>query len=75
MIVTEFYMQREDGVNLYRTYSNSDMMIRQDQTGAEYDEAIDIENSGYTYTETTTPVENDVPAEEIVDILLGGNAQ
>ena len=55
MIVTEFFREREDGVNLYRTYSDQNMMIEQ-ETGARYYEAIDIENSGHTYTETDEPI-------------------
>ena len=57
MIQREFYAQRKDGVKLYRTYSDAGMMIRQNETGAEYAEAIDIEGTTYTYTETETPIE------------------
>lgn len=56
MIKREFYTQRKDGVKLYRTYSDAGMMIRQDQTGAVFDEAVDVENAPYTYTETDEPV-------------------
>ena len=56
MIQREFYMQRKDDVKLYRTYSDAGMMIRQDQTGAVFDEAVDVENALYTYTETDEPV-------------------
>lgn len=56
MIVKEFYKIREDGVNLYRTYSDSDMMIIQNETGVTYSEAIDVENAPYTYTETNEPI-------------------
>ena len=52
MIVTEFFKVRTDGVKLYRTYSDKGFKIRQVETQTEYDEAIDIENSGYTYEET-----------------------
>ena len=52
MIQREFYTQRKDGVKLYRTYSDVGMMIRQNETGAEYAEAIDVEGASYTYTET-----------------------
>ena len=52
MIQREFYTQRKDGVKLYRTYSDAGMMIRQNETGAEYDEAIDVDGTPYTYTET-----------------------
>ena len=59
MIKREFYETRADGVNLYRTYSDNGMYIRQDQTGNEYDEAIDIETAPYTYTETDKPIPKD----------------
>ena len=56
MIVREFYMTRKDGVNLYRTYSDAGFtLIRND--GVEYDEAIDVEDAPYTYTESTNKVE------------------
>ena len=57
MIQREFYTQRKDGAKLYRTYSDAGMMIRQNETGAEYAEAIDVEGATYTYTETETPIE------------------
>lgn len=60
-IVKEFYRTREDGVNLYLTYSNIHHYIIQDQTGAEYEEAIDIENAPYTYTESDKEIENEIP--------------
>ena len=56
MIVKEFYMRRSDGVNLYRTYSDKGLRILQNETGVVYDEAIDVENAPYTYSETDTPV-------------------
>ena len=54
MIVREYYATRKDGVRLFRTYSDAGYMIRQEQTGIEYAEAIDVENAPYTYTETET---------------------
>lgn len=59
MLVKEFYRTREDGVNLYRTYSDENFMIRQNETGNLYDEAIDVENAPYTYTETDIPIEEE----------------
>lgn len=44
MIIREFYMTRDDGVKLYRTYSDQGFRIQQ-ETGAVYDEAIDVEDS------------------------------
>ena len=56
MIRTEYFKTRKDGVKLVRTYSDADMMIRQDGTGALYSEAVDPEEMGRTYTETNIPV-------------------
>ena len=67
MIVREFYRTRKDGVNLYRTYSDAGFtIIRND--GVEYDEAIDVENAPYTYTESGNKVEvmTDVPSDSEV---------
>lgn len=72
MIIKEFYTQRSDGVNLYRTYSSTNMMIRQIETGIEYNEAIDVENTTYTYEETDTPIIQDpLEAQEILNIIMG----
>lgn len=57
MILKEFYKTRKDGVNLYRAYSDEEYKIKQIQTGIIYDEAIDVENSGYTYEETEEKIE------------------
>ena len=64
MIQREFYTQRKDGVKLYRTYSDAGMMIRQNETGAEYAEAIDVEGASYTYTETETRIQAEEAAED-----------
>ena len=57
MVVKEFYETRDDGVNLYRSYSDEGFYIIQDQTGAKYEEAIDVEGAPYTYTETDEKIE------------------
>ena len=59
MIKIEFYEQREDGVNLYKTYSDENYKIQKVGTDEIYDEAIDIENSGYEYIETTERIEDE----------------
>jgi len=72
MIINEFYREREDGVKLYKTYSDANMMILQEQTGNMYSEAIDVDYAGYTYVETDIPIEEDESSDsEILDILLG----
>ena len=62
MLQRDFYMKREDGVDLYRTYSDIDMMIEQTDTGALYEEAIDVADSRHMYRETDIPIEK--PEEE-----------
>lgn len=59
MIVREYYKTRKDGVRLYRTYSDAGHIIRQEQTGAEYTEAVDVEDAPYTYTETGKQAERE----------------
>ena len=66
MIIKEFYKKRSDGINLYRTYSDSKLMIRQVETGNVYTEAIDVENAVYTYEETGMSID----ADELTDMRL-----
>ena len=68
MIVREFYETRPDGVRLYRTVSDTGLMIRKDGTDELYSEAIDPENSSCTYTETETPIGEDT-APTVEDML------
>ena len=58
MIKREFFTQRKDGVNLYRTYSDEQYKIKQVETGVVYDDAIDVENAPYTYVETDIKIED-----------------
>ena len=69
MIKKEFYMSRFDGISLYRTFSDANMMILQNETGHIYIEAIDVEDAPYTYTETDIPNEPNepLPDDEISD--------
>lgn len=69
MIKTEFYIERKDGVNLYRTYSDKNMMIQKVGTEEIYSEAIDVENSGYAYTETDIPIEGETGELTVDDTL------
>lgn len=75
-IIKEFYRTRNDGVNLYRTYSDSNYMIKKVGTEEIYEEAIDVENASYEYEETTEPVEtlNEIEEKAMAyDILVGGD--
>lgn len=82
-VIGVFYMKRSDGVELYRFavpntktidkdgteyWDSPKFKIRQDQTGVLYDEAIDVENKGYTYTETDIPAESDIDPQPETDI-------
>jgi hypothetical protein len=57
MIVREFYQTRQDGVNLFRTYSDENKYIKKVGTNEEYSEAIDIEGAPYEYEETDREIE------------------
>ncbi len=69
MIKTELYNTRSDGVKMYRTYSDSDVMIQKEGTDKVYGEAIDVENSGFIYTETDLPVECETEELTVEDTL------
>ena len=60
MIIVE---RVEGHPDLIKTYSDKGMLIRQDQTGIEYPEAIDIETTTFTSTETDIPIEQPEPNE------------
>lgn len=57
--------------NLIKTYSDIGMKIHGGMPEADYDEAYDPIDSGRVYTETDIPIEENVTAEEIIDILTG----
>ena len=50
-IKREFYRAREDGVLLYRTYSDENRTVCKVGTDEIYDEAIDVEGSLFVYIE------------------------
>lgn len=73
-IVKEFYKTREDGVNLYKTYSDKNYMIYKIGTDEIYEEAIDVENAQFEYEETTELIDtfNDLEQKAMAyDILIG----
>lgn len=59
MIVTEEHITLKSGKKLYRTYSDLKVKIMQHPTVIIYDEAVDVEGSPYTYTETDIPIEEE----------------
>lgn len=73
MIVTETIIAK-NGARMVRTYSDAGYRVKQGQTNIIYDEAIDNENSGYTYTETEERAESEeLEAQEALDLIFGGN--
>lgn len=73
MIIREEFRTRGDGVKLFRTYSDEGKFIIQNETGISYEEAIDVENAPYTYTESDESIE--LTAEEALNIILGGEGE
>ena len=55
MIQKELYMERADGVKLFRTYSDKQLKIKKIGTEEIYDEAIDVMD--FQYEETNIPIE------------------
>ena len=69
--------QEISGTDLVCAYSNNKMMIRQDETGNLYSEAIDPVYMNRTYTETDIPIEEDeespaMEPQEALDFIFGG---
>lgn len=67
MIKKEFYKTREDGVKLYRTYSDTDHLIKKVADGNVYGDAIDIsESEEYEEVEGYIDLEGPDTYEEIL---------
>lgn len=65
MIVREFFREREDGVKLYRTYSDKGLVIKKVETDEMYEEAVDVESAAYSYVETDQMIDAPEEGEEI----------
>lgn len=75
-----YYTTRSGGVKLFRfaapnsktgdEWDSPKFKIRQDQTGILYDEAIDVENAPYTYTETDIPIDIEPTPETETDLTV-----
>lgn len=69
MIIKELYKTREDGVKLYRSYSNENYYIEQIETDNIYEEAIDVENSLYSYQETDMQFSEEATEQDYLNAL------
>ena len=65
MVVKEFYRTREDGVNLYKSFSDEGFYINKLGTDEVYSEAIDVEYAPYVYVETAEKIETEEPEHEL----------
>lgn len=67
MIKKEAYMTREDGVQIFRTYSDTDHKIRSKRTSVVYDDAVDIsDNEEYEEVEDYIDLEGPDTYEDIL---------
>lgn len=57
MVKTTFFKTREDGVNLYRIYSDQNVKIKKVGTDIAQNQAFVVEGSPSVYVETDKPVE------------------
>ena len=65
MVKREFYRTREDGVNLYKSFSDEGFYIQKVGTDEVYSEAIDVEYAPYVYFETMEKIETEEPEPEL----------
>lgn len=68
-VIEEFF--EINGTQHVRHYSDSGLMIASDD-GIEYEVAEDLASVGKVYHETETPIVTESEAEEILNILTGG---
>lgn len=69
MIKTEMVGER------IRHYSDEGLKIRQIETGALYDDAVDVMPCRYTYEETDEPIDtydNIMEPQDALNVILGG---
>lgn len=70
MIVKEKYSTREDGVELFKTYSDTDHKVINKRTGYVYSDAIDIkEDEEYEEAEEYIELEGASTYEEVLEVM------
>ena len=57
---------REDGVPMIHRYSDRKVKIRQNETGKPYDDAVDVDDGRYSYSETDEKIESEVVIDESI---------
>lgn len=59
MIIVQNLGDRGDGVKLVRRYSDKGVLLIQRETGAMYEDPIDVEDAPYTYDESDISIMSD----------------
>ena len=72
MIIKEYMLTRQDGVKLYKSYSDQNKYILKEGTLEKYRVAIDVENSNFIYIETDIDLPA-IPAHFLTKLSRGGN--
>lgn len=72
-IIQEHFLVGER--DFIRTYSDAGFYIHGGSPEGDYSEACDPAELNRTYTETDIPIEGGSEADEILSILLGGEAE
>ena len=64
MIIKEYHSTREDGVKLFRSFSDQGFLIRKLGTQQTYIEAIDVVGAPFYYVETDQKIEEEEVEED-----------
>ena len=62
-IKKEFCFELADGTKLFRTFSDEGKQIIQNETGVIFEDAVDVEGTIFSYSETETKVYQSQEAE------------
>lgn len=62
-IKKEFCFELADGTRLFRTFSDEGKQIIQNETGVIFEDAVDVEGTIFSYSETETKVYQSQEAE------------
>jgi hypothetical protein len=57
MVKKEYFRTRQDGVRLFKSYSDQNLYIQKVGTEEVYSEAIDVEDAPFEYVETDKEIE------------------
>lgn len=64
-VIRKYYMTRNDGMKIFRSYSDKDVYIRKEGTDLTDVEMYDVEGAIFEYVETDVPIEEAELIDEI----------